>query len=380
VAEGVVAKDLHARDQILQSYGVDLFSSRAPFRLIIDISSFIAAPTEAAAHVSISRAHEILSSAVGYYLCTSAVYRREFRRHVVLNKDIIAQSIMEISTWAMRARRLGRHERWLRSYLTQGTVPDTFLPIDSYTDEGCMNLQSAFSLTGLVFDWDGTLVDSQTAYVEAFRSTLATSGYQMSVADADYVVGRAFPDCLAYFSNFANFRSPSSFEQEWRADFNTRLEGGIPVFPDAVECLEYANALNLPLAVATQTPRRQFEIALDAVGLRHLVPVSVCRDEVGRPKPAPDLYITACSRIGQPPSQCLAIEDSPTGAASARDAGLVVLAVARDPAKREALKKLSHTVVDTLRPLLVAQYMRADAQHVWTLLAIRCDRFATRFS
>jgi beta-phosphoglucomutase-like phosphatase (HAD superfamily) len=227
-----------------------------------------------------------------------------------------------------------------------------------------MNIQRSFPLTGLVFDWDGTLVDSQTPYVEAFRSTLATYGYQMAITDADYVVGRAFPDCLAYFSNLANLGPPLSFEQEWRADFNARLEDGIPIFHDAVECLEYANGLKLPLAIATQTPRRQFEIALDAVGLRHLVPVSVCRDEVERPKPAPDLYIAACSKLGQSPSQCLAIEDSPTGAASAREAGLVVIAVARDPSKREALEKLSHAVVDTLRPLLLAQYMRTGAQHV----------------
>jgi HAD superfamily hydrolase (TIGR01509 family) len=223
------------------------------------------------------------------------------------------------------------------------------------------------NLEGVVFDWDGTLVDSQTAYVEAFRSTLAAFGYQMSTADADYVVGRAFPDCLTYFSNQTSLGTPTSFEKEWRAGFNARIEEGIPIFPDAVQCLEYANALKLPLAVATQTPRKQFEIALSATGLKYLVPVSVCRDEVPKPKPAPDLYIEACIRICKHPSQCLAIEDSPTGAISARDAGLVVLSVARDPAKQEELAKYSYIVVDTLSPGLINRFMSINKVHTDTM-------------
>jgi cytidylate kinase len=97
VAEGLAAKDLHARDQIFRNYGVNLFSNRAPFRLIVDISSFIEAPTEAAARVSIARAHAIISSAVGCYLYNSSVYSREFRRQLVLNEDVIVQSLSEIN-------------------------------------------------------------------------------------------------------------------------------------------------------------------------------------------------------------------------------------------------------------------------------------------
>jgi cytidylate kinase len=66
--ENLIAKDNFAREQILENYHVDLFQDRTPFNLIVDISDFIAAPTQAASLVSIRNAHDIISSSVGWYL------------------------------------------------------------------------------------------------------------------------------------------------------------------------------------------------------------------------------------------------------------------------------------------------------------------------
>lgn len=67
----LMEKDNNAREKILENYGVDLFESRTPFNLIVDISEFITAPTQEASLVSIRDAHEIISSAVGWYLHAS---------------------------------------------------------------------------------------------------------------------------------------------------------------------------------------------------------------------------------------------------------------------------------------------------------------------
>jgi beta-phosphoglucomutase-like phosphatase (HAD superfamily) len=76
----------------------------------------------------------------------------------------------------------------------------------------------------------------------------------------------------------------------------------------------------------TSTNRPLTEIALDTLG-RELFAASVCGDEVVRPKPHPEPYLTAAALIGASPKQCVAIEDSPLGIAAAEAAGCVVLAV-----------------------------------------------------
>ena len=68
VEERIRVKDQLDCGQMLQKYSVDMFQDRTPFNLIVDISSFIIAPTDAASRISVTRAHEIISSAVGWYL------------------------------------------------------------------------------------------------------------------------------------------------------------------------------------------------------------------------------------------------------------------------------------------------------------------------
>lgn len=68
VKERIKKKDRFARHQILEQYGVDIFKDRTPFNLIVDVSSFIKAPTEAAADRGIRQTHKIISTVVGWYL------------------------------------------------------------------------------------------------------------------------------------------------------------------------------------------------------------------------------------------------------------------------------------------------------------------------
>jgi beta-phosphoglucomutase-like phosphatase (HAD superfamily) len=83
------------------------------------------------------------------------------------------------------------------------------------------------------------------------------------------------------------------------------------------------------MALVTNTRRGLTERALDSIG-RHYFRTSVCGDEVPRGKPAPDPYRRAAALLGLQPRDCLAIEDSVTGAASAEEAGCPVLVVPND--------------------------------------------------
>jgi HAD superfamily hydrolase (TIGR01509 family) len=96
--------------------------------------------------------------------------------------------------------------------------------------------------------------------------------------------------------------------------------------PGAAELLAAVRAAGLRTALVTSTARKLVEVALDTLG-RANFDVVVCGDEVTMPKPDPAPYRTAAAMLGVPIEQCVAIEDSPTGVASARASGAAVLAV-----------------------------------------------------
>jgi HAD superfamily hydrolase (TIGR01509 family) len=84
-----------------------------------------------------------------------------------------------------------------------------------------------------------------------------------------------------------------------------------------------------PMAVASSSPRRLVDAGLGAGGFEF--EITIAGDEVAHPKPAPDLYAEACRRLGVRPQDAIALEDSATGVASARAAGLFVIAVPTFP-------------------------------------------------
>ena len=202
-------------------------------------------------------------------------------------------------------------------------------------------------MRAVVFDWDGTLVDSESLNLATWVSQLAAVGYQPSREELDQIAGRTFPDCLSYFSARATM-DVAAFERGWRAEIDRRVRAELVIFKDSVACLKAVRAAGIPVAVATQTPRHQLDLGLRLSRLASLVTVSVCREDVARPKPAPDVYLEACARLGLPAGDCLAVEDSPVGARSARSAGLAVLGVARAPGGRSALAATADVVVDCL--------------------------------
>ena len=107
------------------------------------------------------------------------------------------------------------------------------------------------------------------------------------------------------------------------------FDGGVELTPGAAEFVARLSAA-APLALASNTRRTLVEHVLGATPMRDRFDVLVCGDEAA-PKPAPDLYLLACARLGVAPARCLAFEDSPTGVRAAKAAGLTCVGVPSDP-------------------------------------------------
>ncbi len=200
----------------------------------------------------------------------------------------------------------------------------------------------------VLFDCDGVLVDSEPASEWAWRSTLRRYGLEMGefgswVGTTDEAIAVRFaPDSGV---------SPVRLLDEAASLLQTQLEEEpLGLFEDAADALDRAIGANLLKAVVSNSERWRLEVILSSAGLTGVFGVSVTSDDVPHPKPHPDMYLKAAALLGVEPPRCLVIEDSPTGVAAARAAGMRVVAVDRgvfDPPALEAATRVVSSLFDT---------------------------------
>ncbi|MFD4180728.1 HAD family hydrolase [Rhodococcus sp. NPDC058514] len=185
-------------------------------------------------------------------------------------------------------------------------------------------------LKAILWDMDGTLLDSEKLWDVAMHELAAELGGAMTPETRHAIIGASGPDALAtIFAALGLEPTPQALADAtgWLNARVTELFAlGIPWRPGARELLGVVRESGLRTALVTNTERELAEQALNTLGREHFH-VTVCGDEVPRGKPQPDPYLRAAELLGIAPEHCLAVEDSPTGAAAAEAAGVAVLVV-----------------------------------------------------
>jgi HAD superfamily hydrolase (TIGR01509 family) len=202
-------------------------------------------------------------------------------------------------------------------------------------------------MTAVIFDCDGTLVDSEPLARTAWERALAPYGYAVTAADLEGAVGLPYARVHGYFAERAPLPPADEFWRSYSAELFALIDNGLVVFEDAVGTVRELRARGIPLGVASSSPRERLERTLRRAGLLSEFDVTVAGDEVERGKPEPDMFLVAAERLGTDPADCVAIEDSPPGVAAALAAGMVTIAVCRVPGT-EASLAAAHRVVDVL--------------------------------
>ncbi|WP_089021088.1 HAD family hydrolase [Micromonospora coriariae] len=180
----------------------------------------------------------------------------------------------------------------------------------------------------MLFDMDGTLVDSEKLWDVALQELAREYGGELSIAARRSIVGTSMAESMRILHD--DLGQPERDPEASAAWINARIlelfRGGLRWRPGALALLRAVRAAGIPTALVTSSGRPLVEIALDTLG-RDSFDVVVCGDEVVATKPHPEPYLTAARLLDVPVGRCVAIEDSPTGVASALAAGAAVLAV-----------------------------------------------------
>lgn len=181
----------------------------------------------------------------------------------------------------------------------------------------------------VIFDLDGTLIDSEPNYYEAGRRLLAGHGVPgFTWEQHTRFIGIGTRETLETLRREYSLDAP--LEELLAGKNRLYLElarTSTEVFPQMRKLVETLHAQGVPMAVASGSSRAAIGAVLAATELAALIPVTVSAEEVGQGKPAPDVFLEAARRLGADPSECVVLEDAPPGAEAARRAGMRCVAV-----------------------------------------------------
>lgn len=180
----------------------------------------------------------------------------------------------------------------------------------------------------LLFDWDGTLVDTQRANYLAMAGALAEEDVRLDQEWFDARTGLSSAEMVRLLAHEGGLRLRRSVEEivADRDERFLRTAHEIRVHPE-IEAVVSSFHGRLPMAVASGGARKVIETTLSRLPIRHRFGALVTRDDVERGKPAPDIFLRAAKLLGVPPHRCTVYEDSDEGIAAAHAADMAVIDV-----------------------------------------------------
>ena len=201
------------------------------------------------------------------------------------------------------------------------------------------------SIKAVIFDLDGTLVDSESWHKSSEVEALRRFGIKLDVEELDQYMGTTLRDMLrrlgCYYSVDISVDSFLAFQMPI---LTRHIRERVEMYPDAAECLNCISGYRL--ALATSSMRWYLDEILSRFPLiAERFPIVVCEEDISRSKPDPETFQLAVSRLGLRPEECAVVEDSPHGILAAKRAGCYVIGVDR-------LSSRNLTAADALIPTL----------------------------
>jgi HAD superfamily hydrolase (TIGR01509 family) len=218
------------------------------------------------------------------------------------------------------------------------------------------------AIDAVIFDLDGLLLDSESAWDGARRELVAARGGRWKDSATRDMLGMSSPEWSRYVRD--ELGVDMTPEEISGAVVEKLLEGyreRLPWLPGAQEAVRRM-AARWPLGLASSSNKEVIQLFMETSGLGDCFRTWVSSEEVGGGKPAPDVFVEAARRVGVEPSRCAAVEDSHNGILAARAAGMTVIAVPNHefPPDPDALRR-ADAVLESLDELTIDAVVRRAA-------------------
>jgi HAD superfamily hydrolase (TIGR01509 family) len=182
-------------------------------------------------------------------------------------------------------------------------------------------------VAAVVFDLDGVLVDSESAWDGARREVVAQAGGRWSESATAAMMGMSSPEWSRFLHDQLGVPlAPEEISARVTARLLASYEHQLPLLPGAVAAVRRIAGL-WPVGLASSANRPVIDAVLAASGLEGCFSATVSGEEVAHGKPSPDVYLAAAAALGVEPSESAAVEDSSNGLRAAAAAGMLVIAV-----------------------------------------------------
>jgi HAD superfamily hydrolase (TIGR01509 family) len=205
------------------------------------------------------------------------------------------------------------------------------------------------ALRGIIFDIDGTLVDTNPTHVEAWRRAFQRLGYEMPTERIEVEIGKGGDQLVpSILGEQASDRDGDALRKAQKEIFlELAADRSFRVFPGVAQLFETLRQRNIRTALATSSNEKHLQATSQSAGidLPRLADVLVTSDDAEVSKPAPDLVISAVEELGFPPSECAMVGDTVYDAQASLAAGVTFLGVLSGGSTRETLLEAGATAV-----------------------------------